>query len=100
MMKPGYPPDWADISRGRREQAGWECEWCGAAQGQPHPDTGSRVVLTVAHLDHNPENCAAENLRALCQRCHLRYDQALHQRNAAATRRARRVVAGQCLLDI
>lgn len=33
-----------------------------------------RIVLTVAHLDHQPENCAPENLRALCQRCHNRYD--------------------------
>jgi hypothetical protein len=49
-----------------------------------------RIVLTVAHLDHTPENCAPENLRALCQRCHLRYDAAHHARNAAATRRARR----------
>lgn len=32
------------------------------------------VVLTVAHLDHQPENCADDNLAALCQRCHNRYD--------------------------
>ena len=28
------------------------------------------VVLTIAHLDHTPENCADDNLRAWCQRCH------------------------------
>lgn len=39
-----------------------------------HPDTGSIVVLTVAHLDHVPENCADDNLKAMCQRCHNRYD--------------------------
>jgi len=33
-----------------------------------------RIVLTVAHLDHTPENCADENLRAWCQRCHNLYD--------------------------
>jgi 5-methylcytosine-specific restriction endonuclease McrA len=33
-----------------------------------------RIVLTVAHLDHQPENNADENLAALCQRCHNRYD--------------------------
>lgn len=49
-----------------------------------------RIVLTVAHLDHAPENCDPANLRALCQRCHLRYDAQLHARNAAATRRAAR----------
>lgn len=33
-----------------------------------------RVVLTVAHLDHTPENSDPANLRALCQACHNRYD--------------------------
>lgn len=32
------------------------------------------VVLTVAHLDHQPENCDPDNLRAWCQRCHNTYD--------------------------
>jgi 5-methylcytosine-specific restriction endonuclease McrA len=32
------------------------------------------VVLTVAHLDHDPTNNADENLAALCQRCHNRHD--------------------------
>jgi hypothetical protein len=48
------------------------------------------VVLTVAHMDHTPANCAPENLRALCQRCHLRYDREHHARNAAHTRRSRK----------
>lgn len=51
------------------------------------------VVLTIAHLDHVPENCTPENLLALCQRCHLRYDQQHHQANAQATRKARLAVA-------
>lgn len=38
-----------------------------------------RIVLTVAHLDHTPENCADENLRALCQRCHNLYDAAMRR---------------------
>jgi hypothetical protein len=47
------------------------------------------VVLTVAHLgDPSPENCADDNLKAMCQRCHLRYDMPLHKQNAATTRRA------------
>ena len=32
------------------------------------------VVLTIAHLDHTPENCNYDNLRALCQKCHNSYD--------------------------
>lgn len=46
-----------------------------------------RIVLTVAHLDHRPENCDPSNLRALCQQCHLRYDLEHHQETAYATRR-------------
>lgn len=45
------------------------------------------VVLTIAHLDHVPENCAPENLRAWCQRCHLRYDAEHHKQTAYRTRK-------------
>lgn len=75
-----YPTDWPEISRRIRDKAGNKCEWCPAVNGEPHPVTGSKVVLTVAHLDHTPENCTDDNLAALCQRCHNRYD--------APTRRA------------
>ena len=51
------------------------------------------IVLTIAHLDHVPENCSDENLRALCQRHHRAHDHDHHQANAAATRRARKAVA-------
>lgn len=61
---------------------------CGAQYQQPHPITGSNVVLTVAHLDHTPENCDYKNLRAMCQRCHLRYDRGHH----ADTRRSRKAI--------
>lgn len=50
------------------------------------------IVLTIAHLDHTPENCDPANLRAMCQRCHLAYDAEPHRTNAAATRRARKAV--------
>ncbi len=33
-----------------------------------------RIVLTVAHLDHNIENNDERNLKALCQMCHNRHD--------------------------
>ena len=45
------------------------------------------IVLTVAHLDHNPRNCALSNLKALCQYCHLHYDSHHHQQSAYETRR-------------
>lgn len=34
------------------------------------------VVLTVAHVDHDEANNAPSNLLALCQRCHLKMDNA------------------------
>ncbi len=45
-----------------------------------------RIVLTVAHLDHTPENVDDANLLACCQRCHLRIDRFEHAANARATR--------------
>ena len=50
------------------------------------------IVLTIAHLDHQPENCDPGNLRALCQLHHLQHDAAHHAETARATRRARLAV--------
>ncbi len=89
-----YPANWRAISTRICERAGNRCEGspdypdCRAANGEPHPDTGSRVVLTVAHLDHTPEHCADDNLKAMCQRCHLHYDRHHHARTRYETRRA------------
>jgi hypothetical protein len=64
--KSNYPPDWAEISLRVKEEAGWKCVRC----GHPHdPENG--YVLTVHHLDWDPQNCAWWNIPALCQRCHL-----------------------------
>lgn len=85
---------WKAISLAIRERAMQRCEQCQAENGQPNPVTGSRVVLTVAHLDHQPENCAPENLRAWCQLCHLAYDRPHHIARRAANRRARQAAEG------
>lgn len=46
-----------------------------------------RVVLTIAHIhDPNPSNCDPDNLRALCQKCHNKYDMPMRQKNAKRTR--------------
>ncbi len=45
-----------------------------------------KIVLTVAHLDHTPENCDPSNLKSLCQRCHLKYDAAHHAQTRAQTK--------------
>lgn len=65
-----------------------------------------RVVCTTAHLGtdhpdgtpgdkHDKMDCRPENLAFLCQRCHLLYDLDDHVRNAAETRRRKRIEAGQ-----
>jgi len=87
-----YHPDWKNISRQIRQQASWHCEGtprfpdCRALAGDTHPDTGSKVVLTVAHMDHDKTNNDPANLRALCQRCHLDWDHDHHMANSRRTR--------------
>lgn len=55
------------------------------------------VVLTIAHLDHTPENNDPANLKALCQKCHLGYDKDLRRVNSAKTRANKR---GQMKLEL
>jgi len=91
-----YPPDWPEISRRIRfERAGNCCEKCGAENYKPHPETGSRVVLTVAHLDHDPGNNDEKNLAALCQACHNRHDGPKRAANRKIYRRWDQERAGQ-----
>jgi hypothetical protein len=91
--KARYPKDWKAIADAIRARAEQRCEGspaypdCRAENGQAHPVTGSRVVLTVAHLDHTPENCEPHNLKAMYQRCHLTYDAEHHKQTAYATRK-------------
>lgn len=111
-----YPVDWKAISARVREAAGHRCQRCDVRdrawgfrqlgeffeieqmEGRPHPpfrldvDGVPRriieIVLTVAHLDHQPENNTDNNLQALCQRCHLNHDRPHHRRTQLARRRA------------
>ena len=86
-MRSRYPKDWRARSRFVREyRARGRCEWCGAENGKPHPQTGGRVVLTTAHVfDKRPEAASLLNLAALCQKCHNCHDAA----DRLAGRRAR-----------
>ena len=90
-----YPDDWEAISKRIRKRENNRCKFCGAENYKPHPITGSDVVLTVAHLNHDVADNSDENLAALCQRCHLTYDAKLHAMHAAETRRKKQVEAGQ-----
>jgi hypothetical protein len=94
-----YPKDWKAISRSirvDRAQGRCECEGecgddhngrCDAWDAARHPITDSIVVLTTAHLDHVPENCDPANLKAMCQRCHNRYDMPMRRAGMASRKR-------------
>lgn len=87
-----YCEDWHLRSRFIRFfRARNRCEVCRARNYHPHPETGKKVVLTVGHLDHDINNNSFFNLRAMCQRCHLRYDAKRH----AHTRRQNRIGKAQ-----
>lgn len=105
-----YPKHWPWIRSQVLKRADNRCEGspnfphCRARNHESHPETGSKVVLTVAHLDHTPENCDGirkgdpaplarnSNLRAWCQRCHLNYDALHHAQTRYVTSRAHKSV--------
>lgn len=99
--KDKYPANWKQIVLEINQRAGNRCEGspaypdCRAANKEAHPVTGSRVVLTTAHMDGNPENNDYGNLRALCQRCHLKHDIKTHIANRKKFARYRLERAGQ-----
>jgi hypothetical protein len=108
-----YPPDWPQISeRIRFGRAGGRCECegecgrgthdgrCPNRHGQPAYGTGSKVVLTTAHRDHQPENCNPANLFAACQGCHLHYDREHHAQTAARTRAAALAAGMEPLFEV
>lgn len=85
-----YPSNWKEISKYIRfTRAHNMCEECGAVNYEPHPITKSKVILTVAHLNHNPRDCVEDNLKALCQRCHLKHDLPEHIFNRKYGRKAK-----------
>ena len=108
-----YPSDWKAIRTEVLERAEHRCEQCGVENYGIYFDTprfgrikhdGShatdeyvadwnykcvKIVLTISHTDHdlanNGEPGNRPNLRALCQRCHLKHDAHLHKANARTT---------------
>jgi 5-methylcytosine-specific restriction endonuclease McrA len=101
-----YPPNWFEISQQVKLEADYKCQGspaypdCRAEDRRPHPVTGSLVVLTVGHLDHNPAHNDRKNLRAWCQRCHLTYDAELHALSAMTAKQRKLRAAGQQVLPV
>ncbi len=105
--KDRYPKNWKEISRRiREERADGKCENCCAINHShvnrhtreicmPDEDDAIMIVLTVAHLDHMPENCEDDNLKAWCQRFHNRYDQ-IHRKQTFRQSRLK----GQTILNL
>ena len=114
-----YPKDWKAISARIRARSGGRCECqgecglhngedffypkrrCVERNGEPAKFAKGKIVLTVAHLGvpkpdgspgdpHDKMDVRDENLKALCQRCHLRYDIAEHVKNRKRTAETKR----------
>jgi len=112
-----YPDDWENFSadiRSRRAASQCECvgecglhgiglfrkkaKRCEERNGQGAKWAKGKIVLTVAHLNAagGPCRCAplcsdAAHVKAMCQRCHLRYDSGRHSESRARKRDGRRL---------
>ena len=91
-----YPVNWkTEIRPAILERAGDRCEFCGVpngvtvyrqkkrrCRGQSSSYIGltsTKIVLTIAHLNHDVTDSSPENLAALCQKCHLTHDAGQHK---------------------
>ena len=98
-----YPKNWNEIRTEIVARAEDRCECVGECGLHSHTHGPQRcterngfkakwargiIVLTVAHLNHIPEDCRPENLKAMCQRCHLRYDVGHHAKSRRKNRDA------------
>jgi hypothetical protein len=108
--KKRYPANWKAIALSIKDESGWMCECCAkpcrrTAHGESwhefmtrleehhetwyhaiasHGSKPQQFTLTVAHLDHVPENCDRSNLKAMCSVCHLQYDADHHAQSRKA----------------
>ncbi len=104
-----YPPNWPEIRDLVRQRSHGRCEKCGIRDGAIgyRDERGDfneceglavevaivdgykiiKIVLTVAHLDHDPTNNDLNNLRHWCQQCHNRYDAPVRARGIRMRRR-------------
>ena len=107
-----YPPDWKDIRARILERAAHRCEQCGVANRAVGYRTADgefravfrvlpgtrlangakviRIVLTIAHLNHDVTDNDPAGLAALCQSCHNRHDVEHRKRNRMMTLRRKR----------
>ncbi len=91
-----YPADWKAISqRIRVQRAKGQCECrgeCGLHHGRRCAERNRNRAMWAKGSIVLTADCRDENLKAMCQRCHLRYDAGHHQANARETRRNRKAI--------
>lgn len=77
-----YPENWTEIRERILARENNCCKFCGI-KNYTVKESGTKVILTIAHLDHDKENHEVDDdrLAALCQKCHLRYDLPHHINN-------------------
>lgn len=95
-----YPKNWKAIRKEILEKSGGQCmcegecglhngtdlidptaHRCVERHGKPAKFAKGKIVLTIAHLCHRKKCARRKHLKAMCQRCHLRYDVKLHVAN-------------------
>lgn len=117
MKRADYPKDWGNFSNKIRfERADGRCECdgecglhgpsmfhpgprrCTERHGEAARWAKGKIVLTVAHLNGpgGPcscvPHCAIEShVKAMCQRCHLKYDVERHVRHRTEKRDKKRI---------
>lgn len=69
-----YPENWDLISEGVKALAGYKCENCKS------PSRPGRI-LTVHHVDGDTTRNTHDNLVALCQVCHLKFQRRSDRHN-------------------
>jgi hypothetical protein len=112
-----YPKDWKQIRQRILEREGHKCKICGvenynigyrdensvwhpieqSCQGDVDAEDVKRegykiikIVLTIAHLNHDTTDNRDENLAALCQLHHIRHDINHHKASSSETRRMKK----------
>lgn len=108
-----YPKNWDEIALQVKQEANWRCQDCDRLCRMPGEsladfcnrvktarisecrlvrqilDKPNQFILTVAHIDQNPQNNDASNLRALCSVCHLNHDRPYRLHNSYRKRERR-----------
>jgi hypothetical protein len=107
-----YPKNWEEIALAVKSESNWTCEQCGkicrrskeklaafCKRTNEWKEVARRpqsFTLTCAHYpDRDPDNCARENLIALCAPCHLKIDSRQHAQSRVTNQFKEKEAGGQ-----